>query len=74
MRNDYAAAGRYYERILEIDPNQPDAHYNLAICLARIGRRERATEHLREALRLQPGHAAARQSLARLMAEPQRAP
>ena len=39
----------------EIDPKSAEAHFNLGVTLARLGRADEAGRHLREALRLRPG-------------------
>jgi Tfp pilus assembly protein PilF len=48
---------------INIDPNQPDVHFNLGAMLDQKGRRSEAIEQFRVALRLNPGHAAARKAL-----------
>ncbi len=47
-------ARTYFERTLQIDPNDPDYHYNLALTLLREGDTVGATKQLRESLTLHP--------------------
>jgi len=51
---DPAAARAAYERSLEMDPDQADAHVNLGRQLQLAGERGRAEPHYREAVRLAP--------------------
>ena len=43
-----------FRAVLRIDRDFRDAHCNLATLLLRLGRRDEAVAHLREALRLKP--------------------
>jgi Tfp pilus assembly protein PilF len=52
-RGEKRARG-YFERTLQIDPNDPDYHYNLALALLREGDTAGATKQLRESLTLVP--------------------
>ncbi|HEV3040163.1 MAG TPA: tetratricopeptide repeat protein [Candidatus Angelobacter sp.] len=52
-RGEKRARG-YFERTLQIDPNDPDYHYNLALALLREGDAAGATKQLRESLTLSP--------------------
>jgi tetratricopeptide (TPR) repeat protein len=60
LANASAQAGRYpealagYLEVLQMDPDNAEAHYNLAIVLVRLGRNAEAVAHIREALRLKP--------------------
>jgi tetratricopeptide (TPR) repeat protein len=45
-----------YEKALEQSPSDASIHYNLATALVDLGRLDEAASHLREALRLDPGH------------------
>ena len=38
-------AGRWFERSIELDPENVTAHYNLALLLAQLGHSDRAAEH-----------------------------
>lgn len=49
-------AERLYRTALEKGTRYPDCHYYYASWLFQQGRREEAEEHVREALRLSPGH------------------
>ena len=49
-----AAAVDAYRRALDINPGYAQVHYNLALALATQGKREEATAHVAEALRLRP--------------------
>jgi tetratricopeptide (TPR) repeat protein len=55
-----------FERVLELDPSAPYAHYALAQSLKRLGRRGEAGTHLRMAVALSPGTALYRDALERL--------
>jgi len=48
---------------LRINPNQADAHSNVALMLNASGRKSEAVEHLQTALRIRPNHQGARQAL-----------
>ena len=52
-----------YEEALRLKPDSAVVHHNLAIAYAGIGRTAEAIEHLRIALRLNPGYEAARRNL-----------
>lgn len=41
-RKDYAQSIAEYQRSLELNPNQPDAHYRLGTDLVRLGQKDRA--------------------------------
>jgi tetratricopeptide (TPR) repeat protein len=55
-----------FERVLEIDPSAPYAHYALGQSLKRLGRRDEAGTHLRIAVALSPDSTLYRDALARL--------
>jgi tetratricopeptide (TPR) repeat protein len=55
-----------FERILEIDPSAPYAHYALGQSLKRLGRRGEAGTHLRIAVALDPDSSLYRDALERL--------
>jgi tetratricopeptide (TPR) repeat protein len=55
-----------FERLLEIDPSAPYAHYALGQSLKRLGRRDEAGTHLRIAVALSPDSTLYRDALARL--------
>lgn len=50
----------YLQKALDVDPNDPDYHFNLAVAYARIGDHANAGRQLRETLRLRPGDAEAK--------------
>ncbi len=58
-----------FERAVEILPSDADVRYDLAICLGKMGLDERAVEVLRETLRIDPDHQAAR-TLMDLLGDP----
>ena len=60
-----------FERILELDPSAPYAHYALGQSLKRLGRREEARTHLRMACALSPESSLYRDALARLGPPPE---
>ena len=55
-----------FERVLELDPSAPYAHYAIGQSLKRLGRRREAGTHLRMAVALSPGSELYRDALARL--------
>ena len=55
-----------FERVLEIDPSAPYAHYALGQSLKRLGRRDEAGTHLRIAVALSPESTLYRDALTRL--------
>ncbi len=54
---------RFFGRAADSDPSNATAHLNLAVALAQAGQPDRAREHARRALELQPGYVKARQLL-----------
>ena len=69
------AARATFERILDLDPSAPYAHFALGQSLKKLGRREEAGTHLRMACALSPDSSLYRDALARLgdAARPRRA-
>jgi Flp pilus assembly protein TadD len=63
----FAQAVTEYEVALRYD-DSAEVHNNLGVALVRLGRRDEAIAHFREALRLQPGDIGARDNLARALA------
>ena len=65
-----------FERILDLDPSAPYAHFALGQSLKRLGRRDEAGTHLRLAVALSPDSSVYRDALARLGADsrPKRSP
>ena len=60
-----------FERVLELDPSAPYAHYALGQSLKRLGRRKEARTHLRMACALSPESSLYRDALARLGPPPE---
>lgn len=58
-----------FERILDLDPSAPYAHYALGQSLKKLGRRYEAGTHLRMAVALSPDSSLYRDALARLGAD-----
>jgi 4-amino-4-deoxy-L-arabinose transferase-like glycosyltransferase len=56
-----------YRRSLELDPRHVSSHYNLALLLSHLGRRQEGLGHAQAALKIDPQHEGA----ARLLAESQ---
>ena len=52
VAQDYAGARAYYEEVLRKNPDDPYAHLNLGVALEKLGDKEGAERHYREALRL----------------------
>ena len=63
-----AAARAEFAAALELDPANDYAHFGLALCLAREGRRALAVGHLRLALAMRPEVESYQRALARLEA------
>jgi tetratricopeptide (TPR) repeat protein len=53
-RGDIEGAARLLRRAVELNPTLVDAHFNLAVALARLGRMDEAIGGMHEVLRLQP--------------------
>jgi Tfp pilus assembly protein PilF len=51
---------------LIVDANNADVHYNLAVTLAKLGELAAARKHFERTIQINPGHAAAKQTLARI--------
>jgi len=52
--NDMVAAEKRFEKVLEVDPSQPHAHYLLALIFVNNGRNDEAKPHLERFLELAP--------------------
>lgn len=73
LRNDVAViytetgelekAMRHLEKVAQLQPDSPAAHYNLGTALSSLGRAIEAVEEYREALRLRPDYPLARNNL-----------
>jgi tetratricopeptide (TPR) repeat protein len=57
------AAAEYFQKAIDVDPNDPDYHFNLAIELYRTGDMANASHQLRETLSLRSGDSAAKSLL-----------
>lgn len=68
QRSQLEEGAKYLERALAIDASDTGTRYNLAVALARLGRRAQAREHLERILRQEPGHPQAKSLLAALEA------
>ena len=55
----------HFERAVELQPEDADLRHALGRALLALGRREAAIAQFREALRLNPNHAGAREGLDR---------
>ena len=53
-QGDLEGAVKLFRRSVELDPALVDAHFNLAVALARLGRMDEAVAGMGEVLRLQP--------------------
>lgn len=58
---------QHYKRALQLRPDYPEAHNNLAVVLRRAGDHEAAAIHYREALRLRPAYPEAHYNYALLL-------
>jgi prepilin-type processing-associated H-X9-DG protein len=62
----HAAGIAAFERALELQPDNAQAHYNLAVAFEQAGRADDAAVHYRKATELDPNHAASAKALRRL--------
>jgi tetratricopeptide (TPR) repeat protein len=60
---------RYYGHVAQVEPSSALAHYNLAVCLHRLGRVAEAIPHYREALRINPNYPDAKEFLDQALLE-----
>ncbi len=63
-------ATEHYRQALRLNTDNPEAHFNLALALLSQGKRDEATAHLTEAVRLKPDYKAAQTQLKSLLASP----
>lgn len=66
-RREFEKAFQYFTQSLTLDARNPETHNDFATALLECGRMEEAQGHLREALRLRPGHIVAALRLATLL-------
>ena len=59
-----------FRRALAIKPDRTLAHYNLGLCLEKLGERAEAADEFRASLRCRPDYAPAQAALNRLTAKP----
>jgi Flp pilus assembly protein TadD len=57
----------HLQRVVELSPRNSEAHRNLSVAYGLQGKLDQAIVEAREALRIQPDSAAARQQLDRLL-------
>jgi Tfp pilus assembly protein PilF len=62
-------AVRYYQHVVQLEPSSALAHYNLAVCLHRLGQLSDAVVHYKEALRIDPNYPEAKDFLNQAMSE-----
>jgi tetratricopeptide (TPR) repeat protein len=67
QRGNFARARQLLTRARRLNPDIAQPHHGLGILAERDNRRDSASEHYREALRVDPGFAPARANLARLL-------
>jgi Tfp pilus assembly protein PilF len=65
-RRQYAEANQYLQRLVQIHPGDPAAHFNYGAVLAEQGKWKEAAAEFSEALRLKPDFVAAKQQLENL--------
>jgi Flp pilus assembly protein TadD len=70
----YDRAREAFERLLEVDPSSPYAHFGLGQSLKRLGRRAEARTHLRLAVALDPRSSLYRGALERMGPAPSPGP
>ena len=66
LRGNFAFAAMHFQRSVEVVPDNPAAHVNLAQALERLGRLDTARIHYRHVLKLDPTSQLARARLARI--------
>jgi tetratricopeptide (TPR) repeat protein len=69
QRGNFARARQLLQRARRLNPDVAQPHHGLGLLAERENRRDEASEHYREALRIDPGFFAARANLARLLFE-----
>ena len=69
-----AEAVNHYNQALSIDPDEPDAHYNLGVTLETQGKIDSAVSRYLKTLELSPGYTNAHYNLGRLLAMTGRPP
>ncbi len=69
-RGDLEEALCYFRKALKVLPEDADLHYDLAICLGRMGRISEAEQELEKTLRIQPDHQPARELWGKIRAVP----
>ena len=47
---------KYHQRVIKIEPNNPDAHFNAAVAHVRLGERKQAVNELEQTIALDPLH------------------
>ena len=65
----FEEAASQYRKALEINPSNEDAHFGLALALARMGREDEAVQEYEEALKLMPDYAEVHNNLGNLLAK-----
>ena len=58
-----------FRNVIQLDPNDADAHFNLADALSTLGQLEEAVAHFERAVELRPEAEAARRALERARSE-----
>jgi tetratricopeptide (TPR) repeat protein len=71
---DLTGAAEQFETAIRLEPEKGNAHYNLAVILARQNRHDEAITHLQAALKADPGDVAARNLLAQELQKKKAAP
>ncbi|HUI08138.1 MAG TPA: tetratricopeptide repeat protein [Verrucomicrobiae bacterium] len=66
QRHDYAGGIAQFRETVRLQPNFPEAHNNLGVALASLGRYQEALWHLQEAARLRPDDGRAHYALGNL--------
>ena len=58
LQKKYAEAIREFQSVLEIDPEDLQAHYNLMLCYNGLGQKDKADEHQKRYLRFKADESA----------------
>ena len=66
-RGDFAGAVEEFKKLIQTNPQDEEAQFNLGYAYSRLGRREEAIHHYEECLKWVPGYAEAHNNLGNLL-------